>query len=179
MIGTMRRLAPVALFLLVLVLSVGITPRTLADDPAAPTSTAPPSTALTIALANGKSIAITAAAIAGFPMTTAEISFETSHGPQHAVFAGPLLWTVLEQNGALAGMTPRDQVGHVVIVTGRDGYRAALALGEISPEFAGKPVLLAERMNGAALGEGHLRLIVPGDHRGGRDVRDVVRITLH
>ncbi len=168
MIRTLKRLAPVALFLFALVISAGIARRALADDPAA----------LTITLAGGKSITVTAAALATLPMTTAEISFETSHGAQHAVFAGPLLWTVLERNGALAGITPRDQGGRVVIVSSRDGYRAALALGEISPEFEGKPVLLAERMNGAALGEGHLRLIVPGDHRGGRDVRDIVGITL-
>ena len=53
-----------------------------------------------------------------------------------------------------------------------------LALGEIAPEFEGKPVLLAERMNGVALGEGHWRLIVPGDRHGGRAVRDVATITL-
>jgi hypothetical protein len=168
MIATMKRLAPVTLIVLALVLAAGGARRTLADDPAA----------LTLMPLGGKSIAVTAAGIAKLATTTADIAFETSHGPRHAVFEGPLLWTVLEQNGALAGMAPREQGGHVVIVTGRDGYRAALALGEISPEFEGKPVLLAERMDGAALGDGHWRLVVPGDHRGGRAIRDVVTITL-
>jgi hypothetical protein len=170
MIAPMTRLAPVMLVLLLAAVSAH---RTWADDPAA---RAP--NVLTIETAAGKSIAVSEATIAALAAKTAEIAFETNHGAQHAVFDGPLLWTVLAQSGALAGMTPREQVGHVVIVAGRDGYRAALALGEISPEFEGKSVLLAERMNGTALGAGHWRLIVPGDHRGGRDVRDVVTITL-
>ncbi len=134
--------------------------------------------ALTITLLDGKSITLGAAEIEKLPHTVDDVSFATEHGPQHAVFDGPLLWAVLDQSGAFAGMGPRQQIGHVAIVTGRDGYQADIALGEISPEFEGKPVILAERKDGAALGEGHLRLIVPGDRHGGRDVQNVVSITL-
>jgi molybdopterin-binding protein len=63
-----------------------------------------------------------------------------------------------------------------IVITGRDGYRAVLAVGEIAPEFEGKRVLLAERMDGRPLGADHLRVVVPLDKRGGRSVRDVARI---
>jgi hypothetical protein len=34
----------------------------------------------------------------------------------------------------------------MIVILGRDGYRAVLALGEIAPEFGAKQVILAERM---------------------------------
>lgn len=62
------------------------------------------------------------------------------------------------------------------MITGRDGYRAVLALGEIAPDFENKSVILANRMDGKPLGAGHPRVVVPLDKRGGRSVRDVMRI---
>jgi DMSO/TMAO reductase YedYZ molybdopterin-dependent catalytic subunit len=90
---------------------------------------------------------------------------------------GALLWSLLEQAGGLA-TDPRTRLRRSVAVTGRDGYVAVLALAEIDPEFEGKPVLLAYRRDGQPMGGNELRLVVPGDHRGGRSVRDVVRIEL-
>ena len=49
-------------------------------------------------------------------------------------------------------------------------------MAEIDPEFEGKQVLLAYPMDDHAIGVGRLRLVVPGDKRGGRSVRDVARI---
>jgi hypothetical protein len=60
-----------------------------------------------------------------------------------------------------------------VLVTGRDGYAVAVAIGEIDPDFENKTILLVD--DGAEKG---LRLIVPGDKKGGRAVRDVVRIEI-
>ena len=52
----------------------------------------------------------------------------------------------------------------------------ALALGEIDPHYAGKVVILAYQGGQPPSSAGSLRLIVPGDAHGGRNVRDVVRI---
>jgi hypothetical protein len=41
----------------------------------------------------------------------------------------------------------REQVSQGGVILGRDAYRAVLALGEIAPEFEGKQVILAERMD--------------------------------
>jgi DMSO/TMAO reductase YedYZ molybdopterin-dependent catalytic subunit len=46
-------------------------------------------------------------------------------------------------------------------------------MGEIDPAFEGKQVLLAYEGDGKAI---PLRLVVPGDKRGGRAVKDVVRV---
>jgi DMSO/TMAO reductase YedYZ molybdopterin-dependent catalytic subunit len=118
------------------------------------------------------------ATIEQLPTVELHVSFATSHGPEQAHYTGALLWTLLQRTEALA-VEPRERLHHVVAVTGHDGYVAVLALAEIDPEFAGKQVLLAYRRDGQPLPDHELRLVVPGDRRGGRSVRDVVRIELH
>jgi hypothetical protein len=103
------------------------------------------------------------------PQQQVDLKFLTGHGEEHTSFTGPLLWAVLDQTGVLPA-SPRERVPHLLLVTGHDGYTAALALAEIDPEFEGKQVLLARQP------DAKLRLVVPGDRRGGRNVRDVARI---
>jgi ABC-type molybdate transport system substrate-binding protein len=94
-------------------------------------------------------------------------------GEQH--YRGPLLMRVLEQAGA-AGGDFHAHVGQSLLVTGTDGYGAVIALGEIDPAFEGKAAILATSRDGKPLA--HPRLIVPGDKRLGRSVRDVATIEL-
>ena len=91
-------------------------------------------------------------------------------------WSGPLLWDVLVDAGAVDPAKPADAVHLGVKVIGADGWTAVFGLAELSPEFAGKPIQLAEQMDGAPISGQGLRLIVPNEHRGGRSVRDVVRI---
>ena len=112
------------------------------------------------------------------PAVEETVSFLTGHGPEQATYTGALLWSVLD-SAELLGGDRRARLRRTIVVTGRDGYTAVLALAEIDPEFEGKQVLLAYRRDGQPM-EGHaLRLVVPGDRHGGRSVRDVVRIDLH
>jgi hypothetical protein len=83
---------------------------------------------------------------------------------------------VLAAAGAIDPAKPAEAVHLTVRVTGADGYVAALAAGELAPQFADRPIQLADQMNGAAIPEPGFRLVVPGEHRGGRSVRDVIRI---
>jgi DMSO/TMAO reductase YedYZ molybdopterin-dependent catalytic subunit len=94
-------------------------------------------------------------------------------------WTGPLLWDVLNAAGVLDEARPRDQAHLAIRVTGADGYSAVVALGEISPQFANRPIQLADHMNGTPLPSQGLRLIVPEDRLGGRSVRDVVRIDIY
>ncbi len=117
------------------------------------------------------------ATVRRMPAVQVPVAFLTGHGTEQATYAGGLLWALLQQAGVLAP-DPRVRLHQAVLVTGRDGYAALVALAEIDPAFEGKPVILAWQRDGAALPGGELRLIVPGDRRGGRAVRDVVRVEL-
>ena len=114
--------------------------------------------------------------LSGRPAMQVSTAFLTDRGTHSASFEGPLLWTVLQKAGAINPDMHREEVSQTVVITGRDGYRAVLAVGEIAPEFEGKQVILAERMDGKPLDADHLRVVVPLDKRGGRSVRDVMRI---
>jgi molybdate transport system substrate-binding protein len=147
-------------------------------DPVALVEPAPPSPGLLVQRSGQMSRAISAERIAALPRITQRVGFMTGHGDQQNDWSGPLLWDVLVASGAIDPAKPAEQVHLVVRVTGSDGYVATIALAEIAPQFANRPIQVADQMNSAPLPDHALRVIVPGDRRGGRSVRDVVRIDI-
>ena len=133
---------------------------------------------LVLGLPGGTTHPLDKAEIERLPPVNEHIAFLTGHGPEQADYTGGLLWAVLDQAGAI-DHGERKRLNETLSVIGRDGYTVALALAEIDPDFEGKQVLLAYRKDGQPIGEGELRLVVPGDKRGGRSVKDVVRIEVH
>ena len=131
---------------------------------------------LTVTLGTAAPVVLSAAELAALPTVSVTVAFGTEHGPRQAQFAGPLLWTVLDHAHAVDPAKPGGQVRQTILLTGLDGYTATLALGEIAPAFEGKMVVVAETMDGKPLE--HPRIVVPGDQRGGRSVRDVARIAV-
>jgi molybdopterin-dependent oxidoreductase-like protein protein len=117
--------------------------------------------------------------LAALTPITQRISFMTGRGEQQNEWTGPLLWDVLVASGVIDPAKPAEAVRLAVRITGADGYTAVVALAELAPQFAGRPIQLADRMNGAPIPDQGLRLIVPGDRRGGRSVRDVIRVDVY
>jgi DMSO/TMAO reductase YedYZ molybdopterin-dependent catalytic subunit len=135
-----------------------------------------PSTSVTVSGPSGRPVAIDLEALARLPIQQVTVTFRSAQGSRTVTFAGPLLWNVLEQTKAVDPVQHQNQVSQIVVLVGRDGYRAVLALAELAPEFEGKQVILAQQMDGQPLGVEHLRVVVPVDKRGGRSVRDIARI---
>lgn len=109
------------------------------------------------------------------PAQTQTVTFDTKNGPQRHTYVGPRLIDVLELSGVTGDST--DEHAHLaaaVVVTGADGYTAAVAWGEISPVFAESPVLVAHTEDGEDLDRP--RLVVPGDIKGGRHVSDLTEL---
>ena len=127
---------------------------------------------LVVVGADGTEHVLTPAALDGLPVVT---TVQDGAGRR---FEGPLLWTVLDRTAAVDAPRFHDQVRQIVRLTGGDGYTATLALGEIAPEFENKQVIVAKRLDGQPLAPDHLRVVVPGDKRGGRGVHDLTRITV-
>ena len=121
---------------------------------------------------------VTPQEISTLPTVQVTVAVEPGHGPAQRTYEGPLLWTLLNHAGAVEANKFREQVRQAVIATGSDGYSVVLALGEISPGFEDKQVIVAERMDGQPLAAGHFRLVVPGEKRGGRSAHDLVRISV-
>ena len=116
---------------------------------------------------------LTIDALKAMPQTAIEVSFETGHGTQSGHYTGVLLWTVIQEAGITEApdSKAKHHLQHPLVVTGRDGYSVVVSVGEIDPDLEGKQVLLTD--DDPANG---VRLIVPGDKHGARDVRDVTRV---
>ncbi len=125
---------------------------------------------------------VTPEALATLNQSTTETATYTSGAGQVTdTYTGVSLWTLIQDAGLLTDPSVKnDLLRFGVIATGSDGYRAFISLGEIAPAFGNQPDLIAYADTGGQLGpdgqDGALRLIVPGDHAGGRYVSNLVSL---
>ncbi|MGH7676220.1 MAG: hypothetical protein ACREMV_13200 [Gemmatimonadales bacterium] len=99
------------------------------------------------------------------------------HERPPATYVGVGVDRLLAYAGVIvAGSRGRD-FEQVVVVEAHDGYRMTFGVGEIDPSITGRRIVLA-RATGEGEGEGPWRLVVPGDRRGARWVRQVRSIRL-
>jgi hypothetical protein len=91
-------------------------------------------------------------------------------------YTGGMLWVLLEKAGLVDEPGKNSNLRHTLLITGRDGYAVALAVGELDPHYEGKSVILAYAGGEPPASNAALRLVVPGDAHGGRSVRDIATI---
>jgi hypothetical protein len=128
-----------------------------------------------VLVVEGRTSTITAQALADLPRVRATVD---DHGTP-ARFEGVSLHALLIREGAPAGKELRGAtLDRIVVVSARDGYRGVFALAELDPALGRREVLLVDRRDDKPLGdgEGPWRLVVPGDGRAARWVRQVERI---
>jgi len=132
---------------------------------------------LTVTRADGSSLVLDAAALAALPRVQGET---LDHG-NALRYEGIALREVLR----IAEAGPVDSLRgaalrRLLVLEGRDGYRIVLTLAELDVTLGATQVIVVERENGRALDEerGPLRIIVVGDSRASRWVRQISRITL-
>jgi hypothetical protein len=118
------------------------------------------------------------AALRAMPRSRARVS---ERGAPAGEVEGVALAAILERAGAPLGERLRGPALRLgVLVRAADDYRALFSLAEIDPKMNERVILLADRVDGADLParEGPLRVIVPGEGRPARWVRQVVSFEL-
>jgi hypothetical protein len=120
--------------------------------------------------------ALTLEALRQLPSERVQVAFQSERGATTASYTGVRLWAVLTLGGGIDDDEKGAVLRHLVKITGRDGYVVVLSTGEIAPDFGGEAAIIAYQRGDQPLGEEGLRLVIPGDKRGGRNVRDVVAI---
>jgi hypothetical protein len=110
------------------------------------------------------------------PAVTVDVTFETDQGEKSGRYTGVLLWSLIEKAGLADVSAKNAALRHTLLITGRDGYAVALAVGEVDPHYEGKSVILAYAGGEPPASIATPRLVVPGDKHGGRSVRDVASI---
>jgi DMSO/TMAO reductase YedYZ molybdopterin-dependent catalytic subunit len=110
------------------------------------------------------------------PAQRANVSYLTERGAVSASFTGVSLWSLIEMAGGIDDQARGAAVRHAIRIAATDGYIVVTSTGEISPDFGGKAALVAYERDGKPLDD--FRIVMPGDKRGGRNVRDIVTITI-
>ena len=121
-------------------------------------------------------IAITATSLQGLPHRT--ILATDEHG-KTAQYGGVALRDLLTQQNVPAGDAVRGKaMTRYVVVDAADGYRVVFSLAELDASYTDRVVLIADSRDGAGLSarEGPYRLVVPGEKREARWVRQVTGI---
>lgn len=102
----------------------------------------------------------------------------TAHGTTQKC-SGPSLSSVLDRLGYPKGVQLRGPaLESGVVIRGRDGYAVLFSLGELDEALGGRVVVLATQCDGKPLSDedGPYRLVVPGEQRAARSVRQVMSI---
>ncbi len=158
------------------------TPTVSSSSSAASPTARKPSTSLQVTGQVKVAGELKLADIQAFPKTTVTTNAQTGAGPLGVhTYGGALLYDIVQKAQIITDATRKnDFLRKVVLVTGTDGYSVAISLGEISPRFAGKKIIVAYEEDGKPLPEadGFVRLIVPGDTLAGRYVSNIATITV-
>ena len=125
----------------------------------------------------GSSTAIDVASLADLPLTEASL---TAHGETQRC-EGPLLRDLVKKLGAPSGHDLRGEtLGRGILIRAHDGYAVLFSLGELDSSLGASKAILALRCDGQALTveDGPVRLVVPGEQRAARSVRQIASVTL-
>jgi hypothetical protein len=113
--------------------------------------------------------------------TRETVTYIAGTSPVTDTYTGVSLWTLIQTSGLLTDSSIKnDLLRFAVVATGSDGYRTVISLAEIAPTFGNQQDLVAYADTAGQLGpggsDGALRLVVPGDHAGGRYVSNLVSL---
>lgn len=125
-----------------------------------------------------KPYTLTATSITQLKHTT--LNLKAHDGKMHR-FSGVLLADILTKADVNVGEgSAKRAVTSYVLVNAADNYKAIYALPEFEPMFTGNAIILADEIDGKPLpaNEGTFQMIVPGEKKFGRWVRQVKEIKL-
>jgi hypothetical protein len=123
----------------------------------------------------GKQVVVTPQLLASLDRAEATM---INHGASHT-YEGVRLTELLRLVGAPTGARIHaDADRDYLVVTGGDGFRAVYSLAETDGSVQRHPVILADKMDGAALipHDAPYRLVVDGDQKPARSVYAVAKI---
>ncbi|CAN0451473.1 unnamed protein product, partial [Phaeothamnion confervicola] len=149
------------------------------SSPAAATTTATTTTGSIRVFGITGDVTLSVEELKALPVESVDVTFTASGKAEDHSFTGTSLLGVLEHIGLPFPEGKKNPLLQTyLIVTANDGYQVVISGGELDPSFGNVPMLLAWEQDGAALADadGPVRLVVPGDTKGGRYVHGIVSI---
>jgi len=122
-----------------------------------------------------QSIVVSEADLHALPRVTLKVTDEKG---TPITYDGVPVADLLRKAGAPIGKLKGPRMKRYVVAIAADGYEAVFALAEFDPAFTDRVIILADRRDGHAIAppEGPFRLIVPGEGRHARWVREVTAL---
>jgi DMSO/TMAO reductase YedYZ molybdopterin-dependent catalytic subunit len=147
-----------------------------ASDPPKQATAKPSSALLEVRGEVARPLALSAEEFAKLPRQTVKAR---GHDGVESEYEGVPLIQVLGRAGVPTGAELKGkELTRYVVVEAADGYRVNFSLAELDAAFTDRVVLLADRRDGRRLTdrEGPLQVIVPGEKKHARWVRQVTRL---
>jgi Oxidoreductase molybdopterin binding domain len=118
---------------------------------------------------------LTLDALRALPAQTQTVTYRSDAGQQFHTYVGASLADIVTAADPIVDPARKHPLLSVTVkATGADGYTAAFAWGDISPELSPTPVLVAYTEDGQPLERP--TLAVPGDLEGARYVHDLAEL---
>lgn len=124
-------------------------------------------------------LALTTADLKGMSRKTLRVL--NPHGKKTEVYEGVLLEDLLRKAGSPLGEHLRGpSMAMYVLAEATDGYRVVFSLAELDSDFLDSEVIVADTMDGVALGpdQGPFKIIAPHEKRPARWVRMLKSVTV-
>jgi hypothetical protein len=156
--------------LLIVVLSLPQVAWGQTPPPGAPT--------LRVSGPGGQSIVLSAHDLDAMARESANVTDEKGN---RVAYEGVPVIEILRRVGTPTGKDLRGkQMTLYLLISASDGYHAVFALAELDPAFTDRRILLVDRRDGKALSaaEGPFRIVVPGEKRHARWVRNVTDLSV-
>ncbi|QQL50741.1 molybdopterin-dependent oxidoreductase [Mucilaginibacter ginkgonis] len=138
--------------------------------------------------ANAQTVAVSGDVTSPFKITAStftamkQITVDAKgHDGKDHKYSGVLLADIVNQAGALPnGKLSGKTLAKYILIKAADGYRAVIALPETNSEFNDKNIILADKEDGKLLpaSNGPFQIIIPGEKKWGRWVRQVTGIEI-
>jgi DMSO/TMAO reductase YedYZ molybdopterin-dependent catalytic subunit len=141
-------------------------------------NTAPSKTIVSVKGEAERPLELTAEEFAKLPRQTVHAK---DHDGKEADYEGVALVELLKAAGVKLGQELRGKaLASYLVVEASDGYRAVFALPELDPAFTERVILLADRRDKKPLDDRHgpLQIVVPGEKKHARWVRQVVALKI-
>jgi hypothetical protein len=103
------------------------------------------------------------------------------HSGKKQIYSGVEIGILLKNAGVTLGEELRgENLIKYLMVTAKDGYHVIFSLAEVDPTFTNRKIILANRKNGEVFSndEGPFQIIIEGEKRLARNVRQVVSLKL-
>lgn len=113
-------------------------------------------------------------------MKKTEVTATDHDGKSHR-YSGVPIADLLQQAGVTQGAQLRGKnMSKYLLVKASDGYEVVFALAELDTAFTNRVVILADQVDGQPLpaGIGPFRIVVPGEKKPARGVREVTTMTI-